>query len=138
MLNLLGPASKCFVHGRYALKPVGVGDKSISFLAICQAILGANLQLVHAAEHIKQCARHAGCSANHDRVANRDQIKPANTTRPTSGCSKLAAALANTLANFIQQLGGKRTRANARCVGLHNSKHAVNLAARHSGAGGNS
>ncbi len=69
-------------------------------------------------------------------AAQRHRIEPAAAARAAGDRAELMAHARQVLARGIEQLGGKRTRAHARGIGLHDAQHVVEAARPEARAGG--
>ena len=103
---------------------VASGGQVVKRLAI-QMIADADLEFLHAVQHIQLGQRNAGDAVNLDGLAHQHGIKPATTPRPAGGGAELVAAFAQFLAHTVLQFGGKRPGANARGVGLGDAQYII-------------
>ncbi len=90
-----------------------------------QAVAGAELQLIHAGEHVELGERHGGQPVHPRGHPQRRQIEPAAAPRPAGGRAELGAGLAQLLADRALELGGKGTAADPGRVGLGDAQHPV-------------
>ena len=65
----------------------------------------ADLQMIHAVEHIELGQGHAVDTANLDGLAHHDRVKPATASRPFRHGAELSTPLAETSPDVIIELG---------------------------------
>ena len=76
------------------------------------------MSVSHAVEHVELGQRQALDAAELDRLADQHGVEPAAAARAAGDGAELVAALAQALADLVEQLGRERPGADAGGVGL--------------------
>src|SRR5690606_23255389 len=104
--------------------------------ALAAVLVGdADLQRVHAVEHVQLGDAQAGDAVDGDGALERDDVHPAAAARATGGGATFLAAVTQALADVVVQLGRERAAADAGGIGLGNAPHVVDGIGADAGAG---
>src|SRR5690606_26921961 len=104
--------------------------------ALAAVLVGdADLQLLHAVEHVELGDAQAGDAVDGHGALERDDVHPAAAARAAGGGTVFGTAVADALAHFIVQLGRERAAAHAGGVGLGDAQHVVDGVRAHAGTG---
>src|SRR5690606_18767142 len=96
--------------------------------ALAAVLVGdADLQLLHAVEHVELGDAQAGDAVDGHGALEGDDVHPAAAARAAGGGAVLGAAVADALADLVVQLGRERAAADAGGVGLGDAQHVVDV-----------
>src|SRR5690606_35109348 len=118
------PAGELQVHRLALLPALGVQRRVLGALAV--VLVGdADLQRLHAVEHVELGDAQAADAVDRHRALERDDVHPAAAARAAGGGAVFLAAIAQALAVVVEQFGRERTTADAGGVGLGDAEHVV-------------
>src|SRR5690606_13637215 len=87
------------------------------FGALAAVLVGdADLELLHAVEHVELGDAQAGDAVDGHGALERDDVDPAAAARAPRRCAVLGAAIADALADLVVELGRERAAAHARGI----------------------
>src|SRR6185436_10813901 len=92
------------------------------------AVADTDLQLLHRAQDVQLREREVRDAVQTAGVAREDRVEPTAAPRPSRSRPELGASVAETVAVFTEELGGKGSRAHARGVGLRDAHDGVERA----------
>ena len=104
----------------------GADRQEVAQLAV-DAVADADLQRVHAVEHVELGHAQAGNAVDLDRALERGGVEPAAAARPPGGGAELLAALASCSPRRPTSSVGNGPVAHARGVGLGDAEHVVEV-----------
>src|SRR5690606_13247377 len=133
-VGVLAPARELQVHRGDLFPALGVQRRVLGALAA--VLVGdADLQLLHAVEHVELGDAQAGDAVDGHRALEGDDVHPAAAARTAGGGAVLGTAVADALADLVVQLGRERAAADAGGVGLGDAQHVIDVLRAHAGAG---
>ena len=121
------PAGNGFVD-RLDLGLRVLAGRQVVDLAAIQPIAGADFDLVEAVEDVELGQREAIDAADAHGLAHQHGIEPAAAARPSGHNAELLAPLAENPADLVLLLGGERSFADARRIGLADAEHIADRA----------
>src|SRR5690606_6066398 len=133
-VGVLAPAGELEVDRRDLFPALRIERRV--FGALAAVLVGdADLELLHAVEHVELGDAQAGDAVDGHGALERDDVDPAAAARAPRRCAVLGAAIADALADLVVELGGERAAAHARGIGLGDAEHVVDRIGAHARAG---
>ena len=134
LADVLGPALQLLVLADGVVEHRLVVREVVELGSLGAAVARADVQPVEAREHVELRDRERGQRVEPDRVAERDQVEPADAPRAARGGPVLAAALADRVAELVLDLGRERPGADAGHVRLRDAPDLVDVLRPDAGA----
>ena len=132
--EVLAPAGHLDVLAGGVVEHRLVVGEVVELRALGAAVPRAHAQPVEARQHVELGHRERGQRVDPRRVAQRDQVEPADAPRAPGRGAVFAAALADLVGDVAVELGRERPRAHARAVGLDHSPDLVDVLRPDAGA----
>src|SRR6187455_2100265 len=131
----LAPTGHGLVDRLALSEPVDQKRRRVLDLAV-EPIASADLDLGQAVEDVELRQAETGDAVREHRAPQQHGVEPTATPRPARRRAELVADRTQSPADVVVELGGERTRANARRVSLHDTEDVVDGARADAGACG--